>query len=57
MKTTMLEYFKMILSKVSFDHRLFRKEYKKSLARLSESEANELRVWARQNRVTLAQQS
>ncbi len=53
MKTTMLEYFKIILCKVSFDPQLFRKEYRKSLARLNKNEANELKNWARNNGLTL----
>lgn len=47
----MLEYVKMILQKVSFDRRLFRKEYRKSLGWLSMQEVNELRVWARKTRI------
>ena len=32
--TTMLEYFKMILKKVSFERSLFEKELRKAIARL-----------------------
>jgi hypothetical protein len=51
MKTTMLEYFKIILDKVSFDRKLFRKEYRKSLSSLTRDEANQLKNWLRQQRL------
>ncbi|MEQ9377655.1 MAG: hypothetical protein RIG68_20885 [Imperialibacter sp.] len=57
MKTSMLEYFKIILGKVSFDRKLLRKEYRKSLARLSKGEAKELKDWAKNNGLILARQS
>lgn len=41
----MLEYFKKILSKVSFDSKLFEKELKKALKALLDSEIEELRSW------------
>ncbi|MDX5348593.1 MAG: hypothetical protein LPJ89_08025 [Hymenobacteraceae bacterium] len=41
----MLEYIKTILSKVSFDKKLFEKELKKSLKVLVEEEVEELRKW------------
>lgn len=41
----MLEYFKKILSKVSFDSMLFEKELKKALKALLDIEIEELRVW------------
>jgi hypothetical protein len=47
MKTSMLDYCKMILKAVHFDARLFRKEYRKSLLRLNPLEAVELRQWLR----------
>lgn len=48
MKTSMLEYLKIILTKVSFDRRLFRKEYKKSFNQLSDKDIIELKRWLRQ---------
>lgn len=57
MKTTMLEYVKTILKKVSFDRRLFRKEYKKSLSWLTSHEINELRNWLRQQRLRISHSS
>jgi len=42
---TMLEYFKMILQKVSFDKSLFRAEYYKALKKLINEEVSELRNW------------
>jgi len=41
----MLEYFKIILSKVSFDKRLFERELRKAIKSLLEEELNELRNW------------
>lgn len=51
MKTTMLEYLKVILRKVSFDKRLFRKEYRKSLRMLGADDARALRQWIRMERM------
>jgi len=44
----MLEYFKTILSKVSFDKRLFEKELKKAINALVAHEVNLLREWCYQ---------
>jgi hypothetical protein len=44
-KTTILEYCKLILEKVSFDKRLFWKEYKKGIKKLTESESEAFRLW------------
>ena len=41
----MLEYFKTILSKVSFDGKLFEKELKKAIRSLVPAEITELRDW------------
>ncbi|MEP1097735.1 MAG: hypothetical protein ABJG78_21630 [Cyclobacteriaceae bacterium] len=41
----MLEYFKTILSKVSFDKRLFEKELKKAIKALIPKEVDLLREW------------
>ncbi len=57
MKTNMLDYVKTILSKVSFDKRLFRKEYRKSLNWLSESEASQLKRWLRSQGLVVVRQS
>ncbi len=57
MKISMLEYFKIVLNKVSFDRKLFRKEYRKSLSWLTKDEANELKNWLRQQSLTLVKQS
>jgi len=45
----MLEYTKMILRKVSFDHRLFKKELYKSIQYLAENEQRELEAWVFNN--------
>lgn len=45
MKTSMLEYSKMILEKVSFDAQLFEKELKKAFGWLLEKERKELEEW------------
>ncbi|MGL4631128.1 MAG: hypothetical protein ACRCVT_07980 [Leadbetterella sp.] len=41
----MLEYIKLILEKVSFDKKLFRKELLKGISRLAKSDIKELRSW------------
>ena len=46
----MLDYCKIILSKMSFDARLFKKEYRKSLNHLAPEERYELRKWLRSER-------
>ena len=47
MKTSMLEYSKIILEKVSFNRMIFWKEYKKFNRILPDSERVELRNWVR----------
>ena len=42
----MLEFSKKILSKVSFDKKLFRKELLKSVRWLSKKEVITLKIWA-----------
>ncbi|PKP46770.1 MAG: hypothetical protein CVT95_06575 [Bacteroidetes bacterium HGW-Bacteroidetes-12] len=49
MKQNKLEYAKIILKKVSFDIKLFRKELAKSYQYLMEAEINELMDWVIQN--------
>jgi hypothetical protein len=46
---TMLEYAKLVLDKVSFDKKLYKKEYNKFLKMLSEKEINELVKWQQMN--------
>jgi hypothetical protein len=46
-KSSMLNYCKAILQKVSFNRKLFLKEYRKSHSWLSASEIGELRSWVR----------
>ncbi len=41
----MLEYCKTILTRVSFDVRLFEKELRKAIRTLVEDEVRELRAW------------
>ncbi|MFT6871762.1 MAG: hypothetical protein ACJAVN_000764 [Roseivirga sp.] len=41
----MLEYFKIILSKVSFDKKLFERELRKAIKSLLKDELNELKNW------------
>lgn len=48
-RTTMLDYCKYVLQRVSFDVRLFRKEYRKSLRWLSRDEIVRLKEWVRTN--------
>ena len=45
----MLNYFKTVLAKVSFDARLFEKELRKAIKTLVVEELQELRVWCYAN--------
>jgi hypothetical protein len=45
---TMLEYTKMILDKVSFEPKIFRKELRKAVNYISKEEYNHLKSWVRQ---------
>jgi hypothetical protein len=45
----MLEFCKLILTKVSFDRLLFRKELEKSIRWLNGEELNQLRQWCLDN--------
>jgi len=47
MKLSMLDYSKLILKKVSFDKRLFWKEYRKMRKRLNKNESVNLRNWVK----------
>jgi hypothetical protein len=44
---TFLDYYKMILDKVSFDPHLFRKEYHKAKQNLHSNEIGDLNSWIR----------
>jgi hypothetical protein len=46
-KLSMLEYSKIILSKISFDKKLFRKEYKKAFRYLGSNDRIALMHWVR----------
>ena len=48
-----LSYSKIILQKVSFDQRIFRKELRKSLGKLSREEIKKLESWCVANFNTL----
>ena len=50
----MLAYCKLILQKMSFNKKLFLKEYRKSLSYLNSEEQNELRRWVRDWQKNLA---
>lgn len=43
----MLEYSKIILSSLSFDKKLFRKEYRKAIRFLDDNERAALKHWVR----------
>jgi DNA replication protein DnaD len=45
MAKSMLEYYKTVLQKVSFDVKLFSKELKKAISRLLPGEIEELKAW------------
>jgi len=46
--TSMLEYCKIILEKMSFSRKLFMKEYKKTFRYLAPAEHHELKRWLRE---------
>ena len=46
-KCSMLEYSKLILSKMTFDKRLFKKEFKKAFRSLNRDERKQLIRWVR----------
>lgn len=45
MKTTYLDYYKLVLAKVSFDYTLFKKELDKANQILTQEEQSDLRKW------------
>jgi hypothetical protein len=45
MRNTFLDYYKIVLDKVSFDRNLFLKEYDKALSLLSAQEVIDLNRW------------
>ena len=47
--TTFLDYYKMILNKVSFDRELFCKEYTKAARHLHNQEISDLNKWLNSN--------
>lgn len=49
MKTSYLDYYKMILKKVSFDYGLLKKELRKANQILTQEERSKLRKWMLQN--------
>jgi hypothetical protein len=46
-KCSMLEYSKLILSKMTFDKRLFKKEFRKAFRYLNREERRLLIIWVR----------
>lgn len=51
-KTSMLEYCKIIMKTISFDKRLFKKEYKKTFNYLTAPEQVVLKQWLREATIT-----
>jgi hypothetical protein len=49
MNTKLLDYYKMILNKVSFDAKLFFKEYQKAVRALQSHEVGDLNNWLKSN--------
>lgn len=45
MRNSFLDYYKMILDKVSFDNNLFAKEHRKAIRMLAANEADLLNRW------------
>ena len=50
-KTSILEYCKLVLKKISFNRRLFRKEYKKTFGYLDLEDQSKLKQWLREVRI------
>ena len=50
-KTSMLEYCKIVLKKISFNRKLFIKEYKKTFTYLDTAEHDKLKQWLREVRI------
>lgn len=48
-KSSFLNLYKTVLDRVSFDVRLFHKEYEKALSFLNRRERQELNSWIQQN--------
>ncbi len=48
-KRSMLDYCKTVLTKLSFNKALFRKEFEKSRKWLSGPEVDDLKTWAEKN--------
>lgn len=45
--STMLDYSKLILSKMAFDRHLFNKEFRKAFRKLNDEEREQLLTWLR----------
>ena len=54
-KRSMLEYAKLILSKMTFDKKLFRKEFRKAFRYLKRDERTRLLNWVRSKKEMLLQ--
>lgn len=50
MRMTLLAYYKLVLRKVSFEPKLFFKEYKKAIKVLPASEIDDLDEWLKQEK-------
>jgi hypothetical protein len=51
MRNSFLDYYKMILEKVSFDPELFEKEFRKAIRSVEKHEADQLAAWVRSRRL------
>lgn len=51
MRNSFLDYYKMILEKVSFDPDLFEKEFRKAIKSVEKNEADQLAAWVRSRRL------
>lgn len=49
MNTSFLDYYKLILDRVSFNRDLFNKEYRKAMKVLNHEERHKLKEWIAQN--------
>lgn len=53
-KTKLLDYYKLVLSKVSFEPKLFFKEYKKATKALGANEIGDLDIWLKESGLNAA---
>ena len=54
MKSSFLDYYKVILSKVSFDRRLLRKEYRKAIRSIDKNDHEDFHQWMKSSNLKIS---